>query len=337
MTRGYRDKLLRAGLACWVGAVLAACTQATPPSGDMPAAAQAPAAQTGASAPAAALPASIARALGTDERVLDCAQGTQGGVSQFRPDWVRAQRVDLDGDGRQDWIVEGRNACLRDGDAPYWWAYADAAAGQRLILSSVAAQALQPAETRTNGFRDLRLRRDGGETVAHYDGTQYAVAAGPATAKAPDAQTDTVAGRLEIEALPHAAASQESFRIALAGKELRRTGTGGDFPDFPAPRILERYPQGIAPFDEVIVFQQDMRGNACDGGPLWMLGLKRDGSHAISKPIDFCGGKAPQLSATREQLTIVLPGGPLNRGEGEIPAETWRYQDGKVARVPASP
>ncbi|TKR29284.1 hypothetical protein FCE95_14065 [Luteimonas gilva] len=279
------------------------------------------------------MPASIVRALGTDERVLACAQGTRAGVSQFNPDWVKTQRVDLNDDGRQDWIVEGRHACLRDGETPYWWAYADEAAGQRLVLSSVTAQALQPVDARTDGFRDLRLRSAGGETVARYDGTQYAIPA--AAPPASDTQADTVAGRLEIEALPRAAHGQESFRIALAGRELRRTGADADFPDFPAPRILQRYPQGIAPFDEVVVFQQEMYGNACDGGPLWMLGLKRDGSYAMSEPIDFCGGKAAQLSATRDELTIVLPGGPLNRGEGEIPAETWRYRNGKVERVAA--
>ncbi len=326
MKRPSCDKLLRASLVCWIGAVLASCTQATPSSAET--------AQTATSEQINALPASIVRALGTDERVLACAQGTRAGVSQFRPDWVETQRVDLDGDGRQDWIVEGRHACLRDGETPYWWAYADEAAGQRLILSSVSARTLRAAQTRTQGFRDLRLERDGGETVARYDGGQYAMPAAEESASDTQAAADTVAGPLEIQALPRAAHGEESFRISLAGKELRRTGAGGDFADFPAPRILQRYRQGIAPFDEVVVFQQDMYGNACDGGPLWMLGLKRDGSYAISEPIDFCGGKAPQLSATRDALTIVLPGGPLNRGEGEIPAETWRYRDGKVERGP---
>lgn len=283
------------------------------------------------------LPPAIVRALGTDERVLDCAQGTKNGVSRFQPDWVGAERVDLNDDGRPDWIVQGRNACLRDGDAPYWWAYADEAAGQRLILPAVSADALVPADNRTQGFRDLRLRRGGADAVARYEGAAYAVPAATAGHAAPDAaqkRIGTIAGALEIAELPRAANGQDAFAVRLAGKELRRTGGAGDFADFPVPRVLHRYPQGIAPFDETIVFQQDMRGNACDGGPLWILGLKRDGTYAISDPVDFCGGKAPQLSATREQLTIVLPGGPLNRGEGRLPTETWRYRDGKLTRVP---
>lgn len=333
MIRMPHDKPLRAGLALWAGIALVACTQATPPAGAASASAQTAGAQT------TALPASIVRALGTDERVLDCAQGMRAGVSQFGPEWVRTQRIDLNADGRQDWIVEGRHACLRDGDAPYWWIYADEAAGQRLILSGTRARGLRPAATVTRGFRDLELSRGDAPTLARYDGAAYAVSV-PATSAdvvAPDspARIDTVAGALEIAELPRGAHGAETFAIRLAGKELRRTGEGGDFADFPAPRILQRYPQGIAPFDEVVVFQQDMRGNACDGGPLWILGLKRDGSYAMSEPIDFCGGKAPQLSATRDELTIVLPGGPLNRGEGEIPSETWRYRDGEVTRDPA--
>ncbi|WP_249476218.1 hypothetical protein [Luteimonas galliterrae] len=280
------------------------------------------------------MPASIVRALGTDERVLDCAQGTRNGVSQFQSDWVETQRADLNDDGRADWIVHGRHDCLRDGDDAYWWAYADEPAGQRLVLSAVAAQDLSVADTRTNGFRDLRARDGAGEEVVRYDGSKYARPADE-FASASATQVDTVAGRLEIVELPRADHGQEAFQVTLAGRELLRAGGGGKFPDYPVPRILQRYPQGIAPFDEVIVFQQDMRGNACAGGPLWILGLRRDGTHAISKPIDFCGGKAPQLSATREQLTIVLPGGPLNRGEGEVPAETWRYRGGEVMRMPA--
>lgn len=334
MIRMPYDKWLRAGLAFWAGIALAACSQATPPSEKAQVAAKADAKEQ-----SAALPASIVRALGTDERVLDCAQGTQDGVSRFQPDWVEARRIDLNADGREDWILRGRHACLRDGDAPYWWVYADEAAGQRLILSGISAEDLRSAATSTQGFRDLDLRGSGGDVAARYDGKAYALSV-PATATDASSadspsQIDTVAGALEIAELPRGAHGAETFAIRLAGKELRRTGEGGDFADFPAPRILQRYRQGIAPFDEAIVFQQDMRGNACDGGPLWILGLKRDGSHAISDPIDFCGGKAPQLSATREELKIVLPGGPLNRGEGEIPTEIWRYRDGKATRDPA--
>ena len=282
------------------------------------------------------LPKDIARALGSDERVLDCAQGTHDGVSQFKPDWVTAESIDLNGDALPDWIVRGRHACLREGDTPAWWVYADGPGGQRVVLRSTLADALTAVDSRTGGYRDLRLRRGGEDSLVKYDGAAYAVrpdaAASSAETDPDEATLDTVAGRLQIKRLP-GAQGQETFRIALQGAQLIRTGSGGEFPDFPVPRVLKRY-TGIAPFDEVIVFQQNMHGNACDGGPLWILGLKRDGTYAISDPIDFCGGKSPQLSATREELKIVFPGGPLNRGEGTMPTETWRYRSGKAVRDP---
>jgi hypothetical protein len=298
--------------------------------------------------PGLVLDRAIARALGTDERVLSCAEGTRDGVSQFRPDWVAARRFDLDDDGRADWIVNGRHACLRDGDAAAWWAYADDPEGLRLVLSAAPAPALEVLATRTRGFRDLRLQHADGDVVAHYDGNGYALPA-PGGADAPQpAETgmaatqtprqgpvDTVAGRIEITELPRTGDGRQAYRVTLAGRELLRTGGGGKFEDFPIPEILQRYPEGIAPFDEVLVFQQQMRGNVCNGGPLWILGLRRDGSHAVSEPIDFCGGRDPVLSAQRDELDISLPGGPPNRGEGTIPTETWRYRDGKVSRVVA--
>src|SRR5688500_2277575 len=67
--------------------------------------------------PGAALPDAIARALGTDERVLGCAAGTRDGVSQFEPDWVAVRRFDLNQDGRADWIVNGRHDCLLENGA----------------------------------------------------------------------------------------------------------------------------------------------------------------------------------------------------------------------------
>ena len=293
-----------------------------------------------------ALPDAIVRALGTDERVLSCTEGTRDGVSRFAPDWVAVRRVDLDDDGRADWLVNGRHACLRDGDTVGWWVYADTVGAPRLLLASAMATSLEVLPSRTQGFRDLHLQRAGDAATARYDGTGYALPpmrgadapeqtdAGATNDAAPrEGPVDTVAGRVEIIELPSTDDGRQAYRIIQAGRELRRTGGGGDFEDFPIPQVLRRYAQGIAPFDEVLVFQQHMHGNACNGGPLWILGLRRDGSHAISDPIDFCGGRDPELAATREALTITLPGGPPNRGEGRIPTETWRYRDGKVERI----
>lgn len=86
------------------------------------------------------LPVDIARGLSTDARVLDCRDGVVDGVSAFAPDWVEARRVDLDGDGLDDWLVEGRHRCLMEGDVPAWWAYAGEASGYRLVLAGEVAR-----------------------------------------------------------------------------------------------------------------------------------------------------------------------------------------------------
>lgn len=127
--------------------------------------------------PGLALPADITRALGTDERVLSCAQGTRDGVSQFAPDWVAVRRIDLDDDGRGDWIVNGRHACLRDGEAAGWWVYADTGDTPRLLLAGATATALEVLPARTQGFHDLRLQRTDGDAVARYGGNSYALPA----------------------------------------------------------------------------------------------------------------------------------------------------------------
>jgi hypothetical protein len=102
-----------------------------------------------------------------------------------------------------------------------------------------------------------------------------------------------------------------------------------------APRVLGHFKGGIRPFDEVVVLQDSPMGNACNGGPLWFLGINRDGSHKISEKIDFCGGRDPVVKRGADRVTVLLPGGPPNRGKGYIPSETWVYQDGKVRQLKA--
>lgn len=189
--------------------------------------------------PGLALPDDIVRALGTDERVLSCAQGTRDGVSQFAPGWVAVRRIDLDDDGRDDWIVNGRHACLRDGDAAGWWIYAETGDVPRLLLAGAMATTLEVLAARTQGFRDLRLQRADGDAVARYDGSTYALPSTRETAASPSAATDaaattvqapcaglvdTVVDHIEISELPSADDGQV-FLVTLAGRELPADAT----------------------------------------------------------------------------------------------------------------
>lgn len=116
----------------------------------------------------------IARGLSTDVRVLACDQGVVDGRSAFAPDWVLAHRVDLDDDGRDDWLVEGRHPCLGDADGADWWLYAEDEPGRRLLLAAGRARVVEGLSSRSHGFRDLRLLREGDRDLAvRYDGTAY--------------------------------------------------------------------------------------------------------------------------------------------------------------------
>ncbi len=121
----------------------------------------------------AALPQDIARALQTDERVLDCATGTRDGRSEFRDDWVRVRRVDLDGDGRRDWLLEGRAPCLHADGVSDWWVYAEEGGHRRLLGTQRAVRAVEVLESRSGGFADLRVVASGGAHIVRYGDGHY--------------------------------------------------------------------------------------------------------------------------------------------------------------------
>lgn len=127
------------------------------------------------------LPDDIARGLSTDARVLDCPGGVAGGRSAFQPDWVAAHPVDLDGDGTDDWVVEGRHACLGGPSAPAWWVYAGEPEGPRLVGALGEAHSLEIMRANPGRLSDLRLRsRDGADRLLRHDGAAYAPVADPA-------------------------------------------------------------------------------------------------------------------------------------------------------------
>lgn len=143
----------------------------------------------------------------------------------------------------------------------------------------------------------------------------------------------TPAGEIRITQLD-AGELGNKFAVTLGDRSILQTNgeEDGQFSDSPVPTILKHF-NAVKPYDEVVVFQQNMWGNACDGGPLWFLGLKRDGTFGVSSPIDFCGGRPPVMKQTAGRIVVTLPGGPPNRGSGYIPTETWVYENGQVRQL----
>lgn len=98
------------------------------------------------------------------------------------------------------------------------------------------------------------------------------------------------------------------------------------------PKITAHFRGTLGRFDEVVVLQENPMGNACNGGPLHLIGLKKDKSYYVSGPLDFCGGKDPIIELQGEIISITFPSGPPNRGSGHIPAERWIFQNGQLKK-----
>lgn len=148
---------------------------------------------------------------------------------------------------------------------------------------------------------------------------------------------NTVAGELEIIQQDKGALGRKFLILLHKNVVLSTDGDkdGGRFSDFPMPKVLKDFNGGIPPFDEVILFQQYDWGNACNGGPLWFLGLSRNGSFKVSKEIDFCGGKQPITKIVDQQVFITIPLESPTQGE-RFTSEEWIYKNGIVTRKPGT-
>jgi hypothetical protein len=142
----------------------------------------------------------------------------------------------------------------------------------------------------------------------------------------------TIAGELKIVSLVESC----KFNVTLKGKVILTTDCDHEsnpWSTTPIPAIHSYYKGGVSPFAEVVLIQMNMLGNACDGGPLLFLGLKADQTYSWSESIDFCGGAPPVVTWSSSRVTVLIPGGPPNRGTGYIPAETWVYENGHVKQA----
>ncbi|MBA3438276.1 MAG: hypothetical protein H0T92_00200 [Pyrinomonadaceae bacterium] len=124
----------------------------------------------------------------------------------------------------------------------------------------------------------------------------------------------TIAGELKIIALNESC----KFTVTLNDKVVLRTDCEDEsnvWSSTPIPIIHTFYKSGgVQPFGEVVLLQMNMLGNACNGGPLLFLGLKEDKTFSLSESIDFCGGASPVVTWSDSKVTVLIPGGPPNRG-----------------------
>jgi hypothetical protein len=100
------------------------------------------------------------------------------------------------------------------------------------------------------------------------------------------------------------------FEVRLGNHVVLHTKEGDGataFPDFRVPDIIKYVGEPIGPFDAVAVFQQFTWGNVCNGGPIWFLGIRRNGSFTRSDAVDNCGGLTPQVTVNHGAIHLMLP------------------------------
>ena len=144
----------------------------------------------------------------------------------------------------------------------------------------------------------------------------------------------TIAGELKILEVK----ANCRFTVMLNDKMILKTDCDDESTKYyatPEPTIHTYYKSldGVGEFEEVVLFQMQMLGNACDGGDLLFLGLKKGGAYSLSDNIGFCGGRPPVVTWGPDKVTVFIPGGPPNRGTGYIPSETWIYEKGRVTKL----
>jgi hypothetical protein len=100
-----------------------------------------------------------------------------------------------------------------------------------------------------------------------------------------------------------------------------------------SPQILKQFKKSIPPFTEVLVFQNHITGNLCNGTDIFFIGFKENGEYELSDSIEYCGGPAPVVTAAAGKITVTLPRHKSNQGEIWIPREVWIYEKGKIKRL----
>ncbi|MFL5298709.1 MAG: hypothetical protein ACJ798_20205, partial [Phenylobacterium sp.] len=89
----------------------------------------------------------------------------------------------------------------------------------------------------------------------------------------------------------------QSFQVAVGPTVVLTTDAANPkspFANFPIPVLLAHFFRSRAVREDILVVQQDSTGNACDGGPLWLLVVAKGQPPRRTPPIDWCGGGDPR-------------------------------------------
>jgi hypothetical protein len=144
----------------------------------------------------------------------------------------------------------------------------------------------------------------------------------------------TEAGELEIT---RRADVESGYQVTLDGRIILRTDaddSGSIYSGNYIPKIHTYYKPGLENFGgETVLLEFISGGNACPGGSLQFLNLRRNELPRLSNLVDAC--IPPIVTWDYGKVTLFFPRSPVIRGTGFVPAETWVYQNGNARKVSA--
>jgi hypothetical protein len=127
------------------------------------------------------LPVSVLETLQTDasnQRLFESCP-TRGSQHAIPSNWFIAAEVDLKHSESSGLVVRAENGCLCGANTGPFWVFRHANLGYELVLDA-SALGLELLDTRTNGYRDIRLSNASGGSVhskvLKFDGGNYRAA-----------------------------------------------------------------------------------------------------------------------------------------------------------------
>ena len=160
-------------------------------------------------------------------------------------------------------------------------------------------------------------------------GAALSIAIAPPASAGSPGETATPGGTLVIRQLDSLPLGNH-FLVTLGDQHVLETKLGDDarpFADFPVPGLLKYVDREIGAYDAVVVFQQSNWGNACAGGPIWFLGIHRNGAFSRSIPIDACSTAPPAVTVQNGAIDVILAGSP------NVATQEWHYSGTAPERI----
>lgn len=148
-----------------------------------------------------------------------------------------------------------------------------------------------------------------------------------------DKPVATIAGDLKIYRHEdiQIKADDEVCAIKVGGKLVFVQRCGGEYEPTLIGNLKRKTSEGEE--TQILIIQRNPAGNACNGGPIFVVEVSNKYDPTVSSELDFCGGASPVFTQNARGFLITFPGGPVNHGSGKVPTARWQYQGGAFMKT----